>query len=111
MMMMRGKGGSDTQTLQVQESSSSSEVVVVVPPPHVETVTLRLAPRREKKKVRWRADTVDNFFSCIRRNPINAVSFTRTKSVTAATKKKQKKMVPKARRSTAMKMKTIKYLL
>jgi ABC-type Zn2+ transport system substrate-binding protein/surface adhesin len=62
MMITRGTGGvSDTQTLQVQESStSSSEVVIGVPPPQVETVTLRLASRREKKKVRWRADTVDN---------------------------------------------------
>jgi len=45
MTMMQGtEGGSDTQTLQVQESSSSSfEVVVVIPPPHVETIMLQLA--------------------------------------------------------------------
>jgi hypothetical protein len=61
MMIMRGTGGgSDTQTLQVQKSSTSSSEVVIGVPPRVKTVTLRVASRREKKKVQWRADTVDN---------------------------------------------------
>lgn len=42
-----------TETLQLQPSTSGQS------PPVVQTVTLRLVPRK-KKKVSWREDTVDN---------------------------------------------------
>lgn len=44
--------GTTTETVQLQDSRTPEQ-------PQVQTVILRLAPRK-KKKVSWRSDTVDN---------------------------------------------------